>query len=196
MEEDIYSRLEDVWSLEDNKDMYLGFNAAAVPEGAQEFSELAIEGSPSVWSALTDYGIDKPIHGAFSYFGAKSVMKAWETAPFYLMDLFEDREGLTADIGYATGEKLADPTFQQKAAAGLFAVAALGAAKEFSDAYFDPLDYAFNMGGASTAVLDEYGDGGVRRGGKRLKEDMQQYLEDEKELDSEILENAEALGKI
>ena len=204
--DDLYKEIEDDWGLEDNKDMYLGFSAAAIPEGVQTGKEIFYPEAASIWDTITDYGIDKVAHLGFSYFGAKAVMKASEKFPEYTKNLTEGREDFISRKAHGIGHKLSDPSFQQKAAAAVMGVAVLGYGKEMTDAYVDWLDMTANMTGAGLGVLDEYGEGSIRNGAKKTFDDVNQILSGENdkgpipdggelEVDEEVIQQQKHLGK-
>lgn len=209
-EDSFLKQAYDDWGPEDNEKLYLGYYSAAVPEGVNIASDYTMENSIPVWDAITDYGLDKVAHFGFSFFGASALMKGSETFPEY-MKRMEDSEAPFSDQIHAAGVKLSEPSMQQKATLAFTGVAVLGFCKELTDAYIDIFDLAANMGGASTAVLDEYGDGSVKRGAEKTFQDIKEMLEEQEEQpekvlytnggqeltpDRETLENMEALGKL
>ncbi len=129
---------------------------------------MATGKSQLVWDSMTRYGLDKVAHLGFSGFGASATMKGRESFPEYAMSLTEEREDLLSRNVYRAGEKLSDPSFQQKAGLAILAVATLGTGKEAWDmwrgTYMDPLDMTANMAGTGLAILREYGDGDLKKG--------------------------------
>ncbi|QKQ98311.1 hypothetical protein GKQ38_02145 [Candidatus Nanohaloarchaea archaeon] len=198
--------MEKTGGIEDNEDIYTGFSSAAIPEAIQTSKEIFYPESQSIWDLMTDYGLDKASHFGFSYFGSKSVMKAAEKFPEYTKSLTEDREDLLSRKAHDIGVKFSSPSFQQKAGAALLGVAVLGFGKEMTDQYIDYLDMTANMTGASLGVLDEYGDGSLREGGKKAFEDINRMLSGEQEtqhiadggeleVPEEVIEQQKLLGK-
>lgn len=199
----------DDWGPEDNEKLYLGYYSAAIPEGVNLASRYTMEEPLPVWDVITDYGLDKVSHFGFSFFGASALMKGAETFPEYMKRL-EDSDAPLSDQVHAAGVKLSEPSMQQKAALAFTGVAVLGYGKELTDAYVDMFDMAANMGGASTAVLNEYGNGSVKRGAEKTFQDVKNMLEEDEQPeqvlytnggevlspDRETLENMEALGKL
>ncbi|MFB6203166.1 MAG: hypothetical protein ABEK01_01595 [Candidatus Nanohaloarchaea archaeon] len=208
MSRGIYSSIRDDWGPEEDGDMYIGFLSAGGPEAFNRATDYVLEDPPSVWESMTDYGLDKLSHLGFSYFGSRAVMKSADTFPEYMKEMEESDLPMSDQI-YQAGLKLSEPSMQQKAGLALMTVAVLGTGKEMTDAYFDYLDMTANITGASLGVLNEYGDGSIRKGGEKTLEDVEKILggeektengpETEKErledLDEETREDIQALGK-
>lgn len=205
-QEDFYTEIEQDWGLEENKDMYLGFSTTAVPETIQSGKEVFYPEAESVWNIITAHGLDKVAHFGFSYFGSRAVMNAVETFPEYTKQITEDREDILSEKAYYVGTKLSDPSFQQKAGVALLGVAVLGFGKEMSDTYIDYLDMTANMTGGSLGVLQEYGEGSIKDGGKKAFQEINKILSGEQEIthipDAEtakisekVIKKQELLGK-
>ena len=213
-ERPLYRDIIDDWSHRENPKMFLGYYAAAVPEGISRGLDYLGENFP-VWEEMTDYHLDKVSHFGFSYFGAKALMKGSETFPEY-MKRMEESDAPLSDKIYSAGVRLSEPSIQQKAALAFTGVATLGMAKEATDSYISMLDMTANMTGASLATLEEYGEGSARQGAEKTFDDIKTLMENDKdgrasgkqlkanggpklvaeELDDEVEQNLEALGKL
>lgn len=197
------------WSHRENPKMFAGYYSAAVPEGVSRSLDYLGE-DIALWDEMTKYHLDKVSHFGFSFFGAKTLMKGSETFPEY-MKRMEESEAPLSDKIYEAGLRLSEPSMQQKTALAMTAVAGLGMAKEATDSYISMLDMTANMTGASLAVLDEYGEGSIRKGVRKTFSDVKEMLEEENQpdretselqeydlgkLDEQVEENVKALGKL
>lgn len=201
MSDELTEDLYEDWKLQENEKMYAGFSAAAVPEAISKGLNYSNE-NISLWDQMTQYGLDKVSHFGFSFFGAKALMKGSETFPEY-MKRMENSEAPLSDQVHSAGVKLSEPSMQQKTLLALTGVAVLGYGKELTDAYIDMYDMAANMTGASTAILEEYGEGSVKKGAEKTFQDIRQLLENEETetvaeptLDAETRRQLEDLGKL
>lgn len=188
---------------EESKIILTASAAAGVEGTGRVLPWLRNESKVEFWREnFNPWGIDKFAHFSGNYALDKVAMKAMEKTPEYLEELSEKEIQYISDAASWTREHyfdtLVDPDLLQKAVFAVGVTTVVGGSKEeLLDPYFDWYDMGANYVGTAAAIVDEYGDGSIVKGVKNIGGDITELLEEDREdINEDVYENMEALGKI